>query len=93
MPGEVYTLAMIDYGPSGYIAHAAHQPGLYPPGARTGHNRAYPLSYWAGPYYEFEDLAFRVVTSSVPEPSLPLVLLLIVAVLNDHALARCGRGG
>lgn len=63
---QTYTLVLRDLGTSGRISYAGVQPGTYPDGGLTGHNRAYANSFWAGPY-DFEDIVFRV--EMVPEPS------------------------
>jgi hypothetical protein len=65
-PGETYSLILINYGSSGYISYAEHQPSSYASGGTVGHNVAYSDDFWAGPY-NFVDLAFRVTT--IPEPS------------------------
>ena len=64
--GQTYTLVLRDLGDSGMMSYAGVQPGPYPGGGLTGHNRAYANNFWAGPY-PFEDMLFRV--QMVPEPS------------------------
>jgi hypothetical protein len=64
VPGQTYTIAVSNFGSTGDLFFAAHQPSVYPDGGRVSH--LYAETPWRAPT-TVEDVAFKV--TMVPEPA------------------------